>query len=349
MTARAWRQACANWKLPPTPDLLAQRFVAGPLFSTLERLQAALTTRQRLDTSLSDCIVILGYWRSGTTLLHNYLSLDDRFGFPSTYACMNPQHFMLTQAAALRGPPTATRRPMDDVEISQASPQEEEFALLALGARSPYEALLAPSYLGQALQLADPLDLGKQDCQRWCETFEYFLRGVSASGGRRPLILKSPPHGYRVALLRKILPDARFILIVRAPDRVYESTVRMWRTLFDTYSMAPVPPEEQTRGEVLEDRPSFEAKLAAGLAGLPEDRFALTRYEHLTVNPIGTLQGLYEQLKLGSFEPLRAAMAASISQRGEYRARNELPPAAWQERLRVQWRSIFEHYGYDPG
>ena len=347
MTARAWQQLRVNWRIPPTPALLAQRFVAGPLFSTLNWLQAAVTARQRRETSLAGCIVILGYWRSGTTLLHHYLSLDKRFGFASTYACMNPQHFVLTQAAALSRPPTLAHRPMDDLEISAASPQEDEFALLALGARSPYEALLAPSFLGPALRLADPSDLDEISCRHWCETFEYFLRGVSVAEGQRPLILKSPPHGYRVALLRRILPEARFVLIVRSPMHVYESAVRMWRALFEMYSLVAIPPEEQTRLAVLEDRPSFEAKLTSGLVGLPEDRLALIRYESLTRNPLETLEALYDRLKLGGFETVRESVAASVRQRGDYSARNALPPQIWRERLQTQWRSIFERYGYE--
>lgn len=347
MTARAWRRLRGNWRIPLTASLLAQSFVAGPLFSALDRLQSAATARQRLKADLTDCIVVLGYWRSGTTLLHHYLSLDRRFGFPSTYSCMHPQHFVLTQASALRAPATTVRRPMDDVEISASSPQEEEFALLALGARSPYEALLAPAFLGETLKMGDPLDLAEKECLQWQNTFEHFLRGVSAVEGYRPLILKSPPHGYRVALLRRILPNARFVLIVRSPAIVYESTVRMWRSLFEIYAMGEIPPEEHTRTAVLEDRPYFEAKLSAGLSGLPAERLALIRYESLVLDPVGAVEELYDQLKLDGFPAVRAAMATSISRRGSYRARNATPPPEWNRQLQIRWRSVFEKYGYE--
>lgn len=347
MTARAWRNIHENWDLPLTAPLLAQRFVAGPLFSVLQRAQAAATAERRLQSSLADCIVILGYWRSGTTLLHDYLALDSRFGFPSTYACMHPQHFMLTQAAALRRPTASVRRPMDAVEISAASPQEDEFALLSLGARSPYEALLAPSSLDAALKLGDPLELAQEECLQWQSTFEYFLRGVSLVEGYRPLILKSPPHGYRVPLLRRILPNARFVLIVRDPATVYESTVRMWRSLFELYSVGGIPPEEHTRRAVLEDRPYFESKLTAGLADLPPERLAPLRYESLVRDPMGTIEALYERLKLDGFPEVRTALAAEVSRRAGFRARNAAPPAEWHGQLRIRWRSIFEQYGYD--
>lgn len=347
MTAAAWRQLRRNWRPPPSAALLAQRFVAGPLFSTLHRLQTAATAEHRSKADLSNYIVVLGYWRSGTTLLHNYLSLDIRFGFPSTYACMHPQHFMLTQAAALRGPTPVVRRPMDHVQISRSSPQEEEFALMALGARSPYEALLVPTRLRETLQLGDPLDLPEEECQQWRNTFEYFVRGVAAIEGYRPLVLKSPPHGYRVRVLRRILPHARFVLIVRSPAIAYESTVRMWRALFQTYSVGEMPHEDETRRAVLEDRPHFEAKLTAGLSELPSDRLALIRYEHLVSNPLGAIEEIYDKLKLDGFPALRDAMQLSIAQRGAYHASSAAPPPKWKRHLRSHWRAIFERYGYD--
>jgi hypothetical protein len=42
MTARAWRSLRRNWRIPLTGPLLAQRFVAGPLFSALERMRDPL-------------------------------------------------------------------------------------------------------------------------------------------------------------------------------------------------------------------------------------------------------------------------------------------------------------------
>ena len=346
MTAHTWRQLRRSWKLPLTPQVLWQSYIAGPLFSALNLCQAALTAERRQNASLAGSIVVLGYWRSGTTLLHNYLARDRRFGFPSTYACMNPQHFILTQSAALEQRRTTVRRPMDNVQISSSSPQEEEFGLLALGARSPYEALLAPCHLADALALSDPRDLPAHEERRWQNTFNDFLNGVSVVEGGRPLILKSPPHGYRVATIRQLLPDVRFVLIVRSPDMVYESTVRMWRSLFPMYALGAIPPEDDTRRVVLADRPRFETKLAEGLSGLPPDRLALVHYEALVEDPLNSIGLLYEQLRLGDFAAVEKDIKAEIDSAGQYTARNAAPPAYWMRQVQDKWQSIFERYNY---
>jgi hypothetical protein len=344
MTAASWRQLRRNWRLPLSPRLLWQTHVAGRLFSTLSSTQASLTRSRCSQASLTDSLFVLGYWRSGTTLLHNYLSRDERFGFPSTYACMQPHHFVLTQGAALAAPQNAVRRPMDDVQITPSSPQEDEFALLARGARSPYEALLAPSRLPDALALGDPRDLCPQEEAQWRALFLDFLKGVSVVEGGRPLILKSPPHGYRVATLRELLPDARFVVIVRSPAAVFESAIRMWRSLFAIYSLEPVPPEEHTRCAVLDDRLRFEAKLAAGLSGLPDNRVALLHYEDLVKDPLAVLGAVYEQLQLGGFGKVASVIETELRQRGHYEPRNALPPEDWMKRLETAWGPLFEKY-----
>jgi omega-hydroxy-beta-dihydromenaquinone-9 sulfotransferase len=346
LTAVAWRRLRRNWDLPLSPQLLWQSYVAGPLFSTLELSQSALSASRRRNVALDGSVFILGYWRSGTTLLHEYLCADRRFGFPSTYACLNPHHFVLTQSAALSGQARTQQRPMDSMRISAASPQEDEFALLAVGARSPYEALLAPSRLGAALALSDPRDLSAAEARQWREAFIGFLSGVALVEGGRPLILKSPPHGYRVATLRELIPESRFILMVRSPEEVYESAVHMWRSLFAIYAMETVPPEDDTRRALLEDRPRFEAKLVAGLSGLPENRLALVRYEELVRDPLTVIAGLYEQLRLGGFADVEPAIREAVKSRGGYTARNPSPPDYWMRELRTAWAPIFDRYRY---
>lgn len=302
------------------------------------------TREPRARANYRNAIVILGYWRSGTTLLHELLCLDDRFTYPTTHACMNPHHFLLGEA----GPPAregaGIQRPMDEMEIRPDSPQEDEFALLSLGARSPYEALLIPRNLPKALKLADPRDLSPGDEKRWREVFQGFLAGVSVRGGGRPIILKSPTHGFRVAALRELLPDARFILIVRDPWTTFESVVGMWRKMFELYAIEPTPTDDEIREAVIADRPRFDAKLAAGTIGLPENRYRAITYESLVADPAGVIERLYKQLELGDFEAIRETLTAETERRRGYRAKGIVPSDAWRERIGTEWASVLANH-----
>ncbi len=343
LTADAWRQLRRNWRLQPSPMLLWQTIAPGSLFSAMAALQASLSRQQLAKANYKDAVVVLGYWRSGTTLLHELLCIDSRYTFPTTHACMNPHHFLFSEASVLaRG--GSTQRPMDEMEVGPGSPQEDEFALLALGARSPYEALLIPTKLPEALKLSDPRDLSPQEEKRWRETFLSFIAGVSVRGQGKPLILKSPTHGVRVATLTELLPAARFVLIVRDPITSFESVVRMWRRMFETYAIGPISSDDTIREAVLADRPRFEAKLAASTAVLPENRFTTITYESLIANPVRVMEQLYQRLELGDFDAVRAALSAETKLRRGHRAKGSVPSDLWQQRIREEWGEILEQY-----
>ena len=347
LTVRAVRQLRHNWALPPSRPLLWQRLASGPACSAYEWIQEIAVGRKIAECALaSGPVVIIGYWRSGTTLLHEYLCRDPRFGYPTTYACFNPQHFVLTERAGNVAAGSRTRRPMDDMLIDASSPQEDEFALLCLGARSPYEAIFAPDRLAQALALADLDALSADERAAWGSTFLRFLHAVSARQSGRPLILKSPAHGNRIEALARLLPDPRFVLIVRDPRAVFASAVRMWRSMFSFYAFGPLPTEDDTCHAVLADRPRYEASLAQGLAALPENRRFLLRYEGLVADPVATIEALYRQLELGDFATVRDTISDEARRRASYQARSEQPDDLWRGAVTDRWQEIVRRYGY---
>jgi hypothetical protein len=344
LTSGAWRQLRSNWRLRPTPMLLWQTWAPGSLLSTLAGLQQAVSREQLAKANFRDAVVVLGYWRSGTTLLHELLCLDARYTYPTTHACMNPHHFLLSEASALARGGASTTRPMDEMEVRASSPQEDEFALLSLGARSPYEALIIPKILPEALKLTDPRDLSPQDEKRWREIFLSFLGGVSARGGGKPMILKSPTHGARVSTLRELLPDARYVLILRDPVTNFESVIRMWRKMFEAYALGPILTDDEIREAVIMDRPRFEAKLAVDTADLPTNRFNTLTYESLVANPVGVIEQLYKRLELCDFSTMREAIVAETSRRSGYKAKGSLPSDAWRERINQEWAGILAQH-----
>ena len=180
----------------------------------------------------SDPVLIVGLWRSGTTVLHELVSACGGWVTPQTWQCFNPSTCFLTGAPAQ----AAVRRPMDQGVIASQGPQEDEFALLLLGEPSIYRGLIDPRRLlecGAASWSGGGGDLG-----RWQE----FVRGIAAGAGRR-LLLKSPGHTFRIPALRRLFPHARFIWIGRHPGEVLASNVRMWTAMTRVYGLWDCPQE----------------------------------------------------------------------------------------------------------
>ena len=92
-------------------------------------------------------VFIVGHWRSGTTLLHELLHLDSRFATPTTYQCMAAHHTLVTDwwLTPYVGWVIPKQRPMDNMAAGWHRPQEDEFALLSLGAPTPYQRMAFPN------------------------------------------------------------------------------------------------------------------------------------------------------------------------------------------------------------
>ena len=330
----AWRQLRRAWGLPPSLYLAWQSGFTGTMLSFAGEMQKAEVGRRGVRLP-EQAVFILGYWRSGTTLLHELMARDPRFCAPSTRACMNPHSFLLSRGDSGR----TMRRPMDDMVIGADTPQEDEFALLSLGARSPYEALLVPQGLERALALADPARLTPAERQDWDRLFRQFVLAVCAEAPGRVPLLKSPPHACRIPMLLSVFPQAKFVLITRDPVHVFESTVRMWTALFERYSLTGAPKEGAVREAILSTRPEFEEAMLAGLALLPPRRLVHIRFEELIADPADALERIYAGLDLGDGLS-RDVVREEMARRGGYRAANVEPEAIWRKRIESEWTTV---------
>jgi len=173
-------------------------------------------------------------------LLH-LLALDPRFTCASKYVCFAPHHFLLTESWLreefdLLAPMT---RPMDDPPLTCDEPREDECALMCLGAPSPYAAI---AYPGQGWDMAARIrdeETDQHRARRWNHIMRWLVRALTYRERKR-IILKSPPHTFRVMRLLEMYPTAQFVLITREPLATIASTVAMWKVLCRTQSLGPI-------------------------------------------------------------------------------------------------------------
>jgi hypothetical protein len=118
----------------------------------------------------------------------------------------------------------------------------------------------------------------------------------------------------------------------------------MWRKMFETYAIAPVPSDDDIREAVIADRPRFEAKLSASTANLPANRFATLTYESLISKPAAVIEQLYAQLELGDFDAIRAALLTETERRSGYKAKGSLPSEVWSRRISNEWAAILSQH-----
>jgi omega-hydroxy-beta-dihydromenaquinone-9 sulfotransferase len=322
-----------------------QYSVAGAINSLLAKMQSVAHAEALEKTKVSPPIFLLGFWRSGTTFLHELFCCDTRFGFPSTYACMNSAHFLLTEQGfhKRRGKQEAYR-PMDNMQYSWTSPQEDEFALLCMGAPSPYEALLVPSLMSDPQMLLDLRHRSAEEQDRWKRTIQLFLRELTVQQSK-PMVLKSPTHGFRFPLLPSIFPESQFVIIERNPYEVFASNLKLWETLLEMYSLESAS-SEQIEKFVLAAYLIHEEAITEGIHQISPEKVARVRYENLVADPLREMKRIYSELKLPGYEDARSSIESYIaSVAGHQRNRLVLSPAQ-KNSVDEMWGALIRDSGY---
>ncbi len=324
---------------------------AGVGHTILRLLQSAWYGGHIARTPITHApLFIVGHWRTGTTLLHELLVLDDRHAYPTAYQCFEPNHFLLTEGLVRRwlGFALPARRGTDNMAFGWDHPQEDEFALCLLGQPSPYAALAFPNRARPDVALATLEALSARARERWKRAFVGFLRHLTFRHGPRRLVLKSPTHSFRIPTLLELFPDARFVHIVRDPYAVFPSALNLWRTLYRTHGLQSLN-DRGLEEYVFTTFARLYELIEGGKRLIEPGRFHELRYEDLLADPVGQMGLLYEALGLGGFEAVRPRVEAYFREHADYRTNRytALSPEQRDE-IRRRWGPVLERYGYAP-
>ncbi|MDA7980571.1 MAG: sulfotransferase [Pirellulales bacterium] len=345
-----WRMFAANgFRASPHRWPTVVSIAGVTAFNSLMGLVQAITHGRRVARTKveRDPIFIIGHWRSGTTHLHDLLSLDERFAFPTTYECFAPQHFLLTDPLIPKMFPwmLPSKRPMDNMAVGFERPQEDEFALVALGLKSPYWSMAYPNK-PQCEDYLRMVNVPAADRRKWKETFDKFLRRLTYRRGGKRIIFKSPTHTARLALLAEMFPQARFLHIVRDPHTLFASTVNLWRKVYNVHGM------EKPRFDELEEY--IFNTLVEMYRGFDDARdqlsvgqFHQVHYEDLAQNPLPTLEASYDSLDLGGFVDVKPQLERYLSGLRDYKPNEYELSKSIRATISEKWGPIFRPWGYE--
>jgi hypothetical protein len=293
-------------------------------------------------------IFIIGHWRSGTTYLHELLVCDERLAYPTYYECFEPNQFLVTGwfAPILLWPLLPRKRPMDNMATGWSRPQEDEFALVAMGAPTPYFRMAFPNEPPPYNEFLDMEGCSADDLVRWRRDMKRFVQMLTLKKKGKRLVMKSPPHTGRIEELAKLFPGAKFVHIVRDPYTIFASTRRLWVSL--DWAQGLQHPHYRDLDEYVFsafERMYLGFNRQRGL--IPANQLCELKYEDLVRDPLGQLRRIYEQLELGDFDAVSPKMEAHVGSQRDYKTnRHELEPELRSE-IRRRWSDYFERYGYE--
>jgi len=294
-------------------------------------------------------IFVIGHWRSGTTLMHELLALDDRFAYPNTLDTFTPNHFLLSRHVL--GPLLRLilpkQRPMDDMTVRVDSPQEDDFALCAYGAPTPYRRVAFPNRKGRDhiqlnLSLTEPNQ--RVELQK---ALEHFIKSLTIRYGNKQLVLKSPPHTGRVKQLAQWFPQAKFIHLSRHPHKLVSSTMRLWK-LLDTHQAFQLPKYDDLwlRNYVFECKDLMYQAYFQQREAFPKNQLIEVKFESLVEDPVSVMRNVYEQLELEKFETCKDSIQYYFESRKNHKVRTAGIDPEFAEDVNHHWREYMDAFGY---
>ena len=338
-----------HWKVAPSRLGLLGTITAAAAFNSLaEPLCRARFRRQLAEPPPTEPpVFIIGHWRSGTTLLHEILMLDDRFCCPSTYQCFAAGHFLLTEwlVTSTLGWIMPAKRPMDNVAAGWHRPQEDEFALANMGVPSPYRRMAFPETTPAQPTALDLETLSPEELAQWQEALRRFLAMLAVRDARRP-VLKSPPHTARMAVLAEMFPGARFLHIVRDPFVVFPSTKRLWESLHHVQAMQ-IDSGADAEDYVFRCFDTMYAAFERDRPRLAPEQLHEVRYEDLVTDPVAQMEAAYERLGLGDFERVRPAFETQAAAMQKYQRNRYQHDPRIVAAISQRWKPFLDRYGYE--
>lgn len=294
-------------------------------------------------------LFVLGFWRSGTTLLHNLLCDDPRFVYPTLYQTVFPHHFLLSERIATKMTSwlVPESRPMDNVKVNWSTPQEDDVALCILSLLSPYTLLAFPSDLEDAKRSLFLDALPPREKQSWMNALMLLLKKITLQHDGKRVVLKSPSHTFRVKVLLEMFPDAKFVYIYRNPFDVFNSTCHLRRTMIEENTLGKAKYDGMEEDILQIYQAGFEA-YERDRQFIPQGNLHEVKYEDLAANPLEEMEKVYEGLQLGEFETLKQIIEPQVPQIKRYKKNRFVPDEYWMKRVTTEWEDAFARFDYPP-
>jgi len=291
-------------------------------------------------------VFILGYWRSGTTLLHNLMTADPQFTSPTLYHCVFPWHFLLTEKintwlTAWMVPQT---RPMDNIPISWNTPQEDDIGLCTMSLVSPYTVMARPSDLLGWKRSLDLDSLPDRERRRWEDSLITLMKKVTIRDSK-PIVMKSPSHTYRIKQILRLFPDAKFVYIHRNPYEVIRSAIHLRKTMAEENCLGRVA-HQQIEADVIDSFMQAFDSYEEYKSLVPAGHLCEVRYETLARDPLGELERIYREINLPGFDRIQAILEPQIPELKRYKKNEFQYDPELLTKVYHGCRPVFEHFGY---
>lgn len=352
ITAGDWLQVVKENKFKIAPShFLAAAFVTylSVQNSFRQRKEIKLYGKSVKEVKINKApIFLLGHWRSGTTFLHNLISLDEQFAFPNFFDIRNPHSLFIKDKVLQKKIDNigSQKRAMDNIQISLLSPSEEEFAIAILCFKSPLIGWMFPKQAEYYDRYLTFKDVSDEEIEKWKKAFLLFLKKLTLKYNKQ-LLLKSPANTGRIRLLLEMFPESKFVHIHRNPYNLFKSTKKLYKTAIKA-SQFHAPDSEEVDDYILGRYKEMYDAFFAEKDLIPKDNFIEVAFEDLETQPLGLIEKIYKNLSVEGFDDLKPKLDEYLTAQSDYKKNkyNDMDKTLYAK-IRKEWGRNFEEWGYN--
>ena len=295
-------------------------------------------------------VFIIGFWRSGTTLLHNLLCSDPDAAYTTTFQNVFP-NVTLSQGGWLK-PITnfvlPENRPFDNVHMDMSNPQEEEFAMVNLVPPSFYNLFIFPRDFERIMETElFPESLTEKERSEWKKQYRRVISIARLNTGGNRFISKNPINMVRIQVLKEMYPDAKFIFIYRNPYQVVESFYRFFLSIFPGIQLQKVP-ASFNRERMVRFYVELMKRYLNDRHLIPPEDLIEIRMEDFLHDKKKVIKDIYAKFDLGPFEKVQDCFEKHLHNHGNHPNHPYEIPEETYRLIERYARDIVEKLGYEP-
>ncbi|GAB5522529.1 MAG: sulfotransferase [Roseivirga sp.] len=300
-----------------------------------------------------DPIFILGFYRSGTSFMHQFLTQDHRLGYHTNYQMIFPEVMLTTEKTLspfldLLCRTFNIRDEVHRIQLSFRYPGEEDATMTTAnnprGAQWGY--FFPRMMMAQFRKYVLFQEVPEPEIEGWKQDYAFLLKKISLANEGRQLILKSPPNTARVKTLLSMYPKAKFIMVHRNPCDVYVSNQRFWEVTNKVYAVGPTK-EIDNNQIILDTYSQIMEQYLAEKTLIPEGQLIEVPYQDLMKVPIESMRKIYDTLGLNDFGEIKGKMESYIEGQRSYKRLKHQLPKNEEKTVSERFAPFISHWGYD--
>ncbi len=355
----------------PTVGRLVTTAWIGSLYMTIRQATVGFRALDELihpeyrDQKIDRPVFVFANPRSGTTLVHRLISMDDEVFttiklyqtiFPSVTATRTFKRLVEVAQTSVGGVLNRVyeffNNPLEsrwtEVHHLSLDQPEEDVCTLLWSLQSPALGLLFPFM--DDLQSQTWLDRQSPEQRAaFMDSYESTLkRHVYEAGGKR-FLNKNVFFAPSVRSMYERFPDAAFVYLIRNPIDGLPSFLNMFYQAWKAHSPSIRPDGEEI--EALKQlgydyyRYALERRRE-----IPKDQFIVIRYEDLVQDPKSTILGLYGRLGMPVSERFEAKLDEAVKVHRDWESSRDFELdffGVTPEEVYSELRDVFEEFGYE--